>query len=72
MTFHLNLILCHQKVGVELDEPMGKNDGKHPSGKQIFVCEKGDKYGMFVRPDNVEVGDFPERDPFDELSDDEI
>ena len=43
------------KVGVELDEPMGKNNGKTPCGKQIFVCEKGEKYGMFVRPDNVEV-----------------
>jgi len=54
-------------VGIELDEPHGKHDGKN-----IFECVKTPNYGVFVRPDNVDVGEFPERDPFDELSDDEV
>jgi len=59
-------------IGVELDEPTGKNNGQAPSGKQMFVCEKGDKYGIFGRSNNITVGDFPELDPFEGLSDDEI
>eukprot|EP00127_Corallochytrium_limacisporum_P006564 Clim_evm36s230 gene=Clim_evmTU36s230 len=44
-------------VGVEYDEPMGKNDGSK-DGKMYFKC--GKNYGAFVRPANVEVGDYPE------------
>eukprot|EP00434_Breviolum_minutum_P002844 symbB.v1.2.002500.t1/scaffold132.1/size310437/11 len=49
-------------IGIGLDEPQGNNDGTK-AGEHYFDC-KGDKYGCFVRPDNVEVGDFPELDPF--------
>ncbi|KNE67866.1 hypothetical protein AMAG_12584 [Allomyces macrogynus ATCC 38327] len=51
-------------VGVEYDEPVGKHDGA-VQGKAYFAARN--KHGAFVRPTRVEVGDFPELDPFDEL-----
>ena len=54
-------------VGVQFDEPVGKNDGS-VKGARIFDCPMG--YGAFVRPDKVEVGDFPELDVL--ASDDEM
>lgn len=55
-------------IGVRLDEPQGQNDGTK-DGKRYFDCP-GDKYGLFAKPENVRVGDYPELDPF--ASDDEF
>ena len=52
-------------IGIQYDEPFGKNDGS-VEGKRYFQCQP--KYGGFVRVANVTVGDFPEEG----FSDDEI
>lgn len=51
-------------VGARLDEPFGKNNGT-VDGKRYF--EAFDKYGIFVKPNRIEVGDFPPVE--DDLSD---
>ena len=53
-------------VGIQLDEAWGKNNGSL-KGKVYFTCE--DNYGIFCRPNKVEVGDFPEIDWEAELAD---
>lgn len=46
-------------IGVEYDEPVGKNDG-HFNGQKIFDC-RGKNFGGFVRASRVEIGDYPEK-----------
>ena len=53
-------------IGVRLDEPTGDSNGT-VRGTPYF--EAGDKCATFVRPDELQVGDFPERDIFDEEED---
>ncbi len=56
-------------VGIQLDEPMGKNNGS-VKGVSYFQCE--DKFGIFVKPDHVQCGEhFTER-LLEELEEDEI
>jgi tubulin-folding cofactor B len=51
-------------VGVETNEPTGKNDGT-AGGKRYFECLP--KHGSFVRPDRIEVGNFPVVDDLGDL-----
>jgi len=44
-------------IGIHYDEPMGKNDGS-VEGKRYFTCPP--KFGAFLRPASVVMGDFPE------------
>ncbi|KAG5549736.1 hypothetical protein RHGRI_014886 [Rhododendron griersonianum] len=50
-------------IGVQYDEPLGKHDGM-VKGTRFFDCPP--LHGAMVRPDKVQVGDYPERDPFEE------
>ncbi|ESQ49047.1 hypothetical protein EUTSA_v10021412mg [Eutrema salsugineum] len=50
-------------VGIQYDEPLGKHDGM-VKGTRFFECPL--LHGGMVRPDKVKVGDYPERDPFEE------
>lgn len=52
-------------VGVELDEPVGKNDGSI-NGTRYWGVASELKRGVFVRPERVEVGEWP---PMDDLED---
>lgn len=43
-------------VGVKLDEPYGDSNGII---KGVKYFEAADKYATFVRPNTLEIGDFP-------------
>jgi len=53
-------------VGVKFDEPLGQHNG-FIMGTKYFEC--ADKHGAMVRGKNCTIGDFPELDPFADLSD---
>lgn len=55
-------------VGVQFDEPVGKSDGS-VKGIRIFECAP--LYGGILRPNQVEVGDFPVADIFAELQEED-
>ena len=56
-------------MGVRLDEPTGKNDGA-VEGKRYFACEP--QYGVFVRPERIEIGDWKELGLNDDDDDDQL
>lgn len=53
-------------VGVQLDEPTGDSNGTLGES-EYFSCTE--KYGLFVRPTDLKVGDYPPIDIFDEDQD---
>ncbi|TDZ23097.1 Cell polarity protein alp11 [Colletotrichum orbiculare MAFF 240422] len=53
-------------IGVHLDEPVGKNDGSI-NGKRYWGEESALKHGVFVRPERVEVGDWPVLDDLEDM-----
>ena len=55
-------------IGVQLDLPYGKNNGT-VEGQKYFECPKN--FGVFAKPDTVEVGDFPNEEDDDLFSDED-
>lgn len=53
-------------MGVQLDEPTGDSNGTLGES-EYFSCTE--KYGLFVRPTDLKVGDYPPIDIFDEDQD---
>lgn len=53
-------------VGVHLDEPVGKNDGSI-AGVRYWGEPSNLKHGVFVRPERVEVGDYPALDDLEDM-----
>jgi tubulin-folding cofactor B len=62
-------VIDHENVwvGVEFDEPVGKNDGSL-KGERYFTTQRN--RGGFLKPVQVETGDYPELDLFSD--DDEL
>lgn len=53
-------------IGVKLDEPVGKNDGSL-GGKRYWGKDGDSKHGVFVRPERVEVGEWPILDDLEDM-----
>ncbi|KAI5862336.1 CAP Gly-rich domain-containing protein [Durotheca rogersii] len=53
-------------VGVHLDEPVGKNDGSIGSTR-YWGSESTLKHGVFVRPERIEVGEWPALDDLEDM-----
>ncbi|KAI0900835.1 CAP Gly-rich domain-containing protein [Annulohypoxylon nitens] len=53
-------------VGVQLDEPVGKNDGSI-GGTRYWGTESALKHGVFVRPERVEIGEYPVLDDLEDM-----
>lgn len=53
-------------IGVQLDEPVGKNDGSI-NGNRYWGQESALKHGVFVRAERVEAGDFPALDDLEDM-----
>ncbi|GAP83841.1 putative CAP-Gly domain-containing protein [Rosellinia necatrix] len=53
-------------IGIHLDEPVGKNDGSI-GGTRYWGAESSLKHGVFVRPERVEVGDWPVVDDLEDM-----
>lgn len=53
-------------VGVEYDEPVGKNDGS-VEGERYFSCRM--KYGGFVKAERCQVGEWAVEDDHDDALD---
>ena len=51
-------------VGVRLDDPMGKNNGAVDG---VAYFEAMPKCGIFIRPEKIQVGDFPPVESDDEI-----
>ncbi|KAG9244589.1 CAP Gly-rich domain-containing protein [Calycina marina] len=55
-------------IGVRLDEPVGRNDGSLGATRYWGGDGAGTaKYGVFVRPERVEVGDWPVLDGLEDM-----
>ncbi|KAF6831123.1 cell polarity protein alp11 [Colletotrichum plurivorum] len=53
-------------IGIQLDEPVGKNDGS--IGETRYWGEESTlKHGVFVRPERVDVGDWPILDDLEDM-----
>lgn len=55
-------------VGIRLDEPVGKNSGNF---RHVPYFDADPNCGAFVRGSQVQIGDFPVRDLWDDDSDDD-
>ena len=54
-------------IGIKLDEPTGDGHNGSVNNEQYFECQ--DKFGIFVRPLDINVGDYTVIDEFDEDND---
>ncbi|KAG0648075.1 Altered polarity 11 [Hyphodiscus hymeniophilus] len=53
-------------IGIRLDEPVGRNDGSL-AGTRYWGKDGDLKHGVFVRPERVELGDWPILDDLEDM-----